>query len=114
MKELADTFDLMLERIDVAFASQKRFVANAAHELRTPLTAMRTAIEVTLAKPERNPEQLEAMAPGSTIGRAGRATVEALLTLAISEADQRGPRMSSTSRSRPRTRSTRRGQRSQR
>jgi signal transduction histidine kinase len=87
LKELADTFDLMLARLDAAFASQKRFVANAAHELRTPLTAMRTAIEVTLTKPNRSPEQLEAMA-----GRVKRsvaqaeATVEALLTLATSEA----------------------------
>jgi signal transduction histidine kinase len=44
-KQLADTFDMMLERLDAAFTSHKRFVANAAHELRTPLTAMRTAIE---------------------------------------------------------------------
>ena len=56
-KQLADTFDMMLERLDAAFTSQKRFVANAAHELRTPLTAMRTAIEVTLSKPTRTPEQ---------------------------------------------------------
>jgi signal transduction histidine kinase len=89
LKELADTFDLMLERLDAAFASQQRFVANAAHELRTPLTAMRTAIEVTLAKPERTAEQLEAMVARvqRSVDRAER-TVEALLTLAISD---RGP-----------------------
>jgi signal transduction histidine kinase len=86
LKELADTFDLMLERLDAAFASQKRFVANAAHELRTPLTAMRTAIEVTLSKPTRSPEQLESMANRvkRSIAQA-EATVEALLTLATSE-----------------------------
>jgi signal transduction histidine kinase len=85
-KELADTFDVMLERLDAAFTSQKRFVANAAHELRTPLTAMRTAIEVTLSKPARTPEQLEAMAARvkRSVERA-EATVEALLTLATSE-----------------------------
>jgi signal transduction histidine kinase len=86
-KELADTFDVMLERLDGAFTSQKRFVANAAHELRTPLTAMRTAIEVTLSKPTRTPEQLEAMA--ARVKRSvehAEATVEALLTLATSEA----------------------------
>jgi signal transduction histidine kinase len=43
----------MLERLDAAFGAQRRFVANASHELRTPLTAMRTAIDVTLAKPSR-------------------------------------------------------------
>jgi signal transduction histidine kinase len=86
LKQLADTFDVMLERIDAAFTSQKRFVANAAHELRTPLTVMRTAIEVTLAKPTRTPEQLEAMAAQvkQAVERA-EATVEALLTLATSE-----------------------------
>ena len=85
-KQLADTFDVMLERLDAAFTSQKRFVANAAHELRTPLTAMRTAIEVTLSKPTRTPDQLEAMAARvkRSVERA-EATVEALLTLAISE-----------------------------
>ncbi|HTP18768.1 MAG TPA: HAMP domain-containing sensor histidine kinase [Solirubrobacteraceae bacterium] len=85
-KQLADTFDVMLERLDAAFTSQKRFVANAAHELRTPLTAMRTAIEVTLSKPTRTPEQLEAMATRvkRSVERA-EATIEALLTLATSE-----------------------------
>jgi signal transduction histidine kinase len=86
LKQLADTFDVMLERLDAAFTSQKRFVANAAHELRTPLTAMRTAIDVTLSKPTRTPEQLEAMATRieRSVERA-EATVEALLTLATSE-----------------------------
>jgi len=86
LKELADTFDQMLERLDGAFATQRRFVADASHELRTPLTVMRTAIEVTLAKPERTPEQLEAMA--AKVARSAsqaEALFEALLTLATSE-----------------------------
>jgi signal transduction histidine kinase len=89
LKDLADTFDEMLERLDAAFTSQKRFVANAAHELRTPLTAMRTSIDVTLSKPSRTPEQLEAMAAKvrRSIERT-EATVDALLMLATSE---RGP-----------------------
>lgn len=53
LKELAHTFDQMLDRLDTAFVSQRRFVANASHEVRTPLTIMRTAIDVALAKPDR-------------------------------------------------------------
>lgn len=51
LKELADTFDAMLDRLDRSLASQRRFVANASHELRTPLAIQRTAIEIGLAHP---------------------------------------------------------------
>ncbi|WP_286171548.1 HAMP domain-containing sensor histidine kinase [Mycobacterium sp. BK086] len=51
IKELADTFDAMLERLDRAFDSRYRFVANASHELRTPLAINRTVIEVALEDP---------------------------------------------------------------
>jgi signal transduction histidine kinase len=86
LKELADTFDDMLARLDAGFASQRRFVANASHELRTPLTVMRTAIDVTLAKPGRTPAQLETMAVEvrQAVERA-EALIEALLTLARSD-----------------------------
>jgi signal transduction histidine kinase len=52
LKELADTFDGMLGRLDGAFASQRRFVANASHELRTPLAIMRAQIDVALGDPD--------------------------------------------------------------
>jgi signal transduction histidine kinase len=86
LKELADTFDDMLERLDAAFATQRRFVANASHELRTPLTVMRTAIDVTLAKPSPTARQLTDMAVRvrRSIDRA-ETMIEALLTLAISD-----------------------------
>ena len=58
LKDLADTFDAMLARLEAAFASQRRFVANASHELRTPLTEMRTLIDVTTARPAASPGQL--------------------------------------------------------
>jgi signal transduction histidine kinase len=89
LKELADTFDGMLDRLDGAFASQRRFVANASHELRTPLTVMRTAIDVTLAKPNRDPAQLESMAVEVRQAVDGaEKLIDALLTLARSD---RGP-----------------------
>jgi signal transduction histidine kinase len=86
LKELADTFDGMLERLDAAFATQRRFVANASHELRTPLTVMRTAIDVTLAKPSPTARQLTDMAERvrRSVDRAEK-MVEALLTLAVSD-----------------------------
>ncbi|CAM4171941.1 HAMP domain-containing sensor histidine kinase [Kibdelosporangium persicum] len=51
IKDLADTFDAMLERLDRSFDGQRRFVANASHELRTPLTINRTLIQVALDTP---------------------------------------------------------------
>jgi signal transduction histidine kinase len=86
VKELADTFDEMLDRLDTAFATQHRFVANASHELRTPLTVMRTAIDVTLAKPSPTARQLTDMAVRvrRSIDKA-ESMIEALLTLAVSD-----------------------------
>jgi signal transduction histidine kinase len=91
LKELADTFDDMLERLDGAFGAQRRFVANASHELRTPLTLMRTAIDVTLAKPSPTVPQLTDMA--SRVRRSvdkAEEMIEALLTLAVSERGESG------------------------
>jgi signal transduction histidine kinase len=91
LKELADTFDDMLERLDAAFATQRRFIAHASHELRTPLTVMRTAIDVTLAKPSPTARQLTDMAVRvrRSIDRA-ESMVEALLTLAASDQGKLG------------------------
>src|ERR1700761_7295510 len=61
LRELADTFDGMLARLDSAFASQRHFVAHASHELRTPLAVMRTEIDVTLADPQASAAELRAM-----------------------------------------------------
>jgi signal transduction histidine kinase len=61
LRELADTFDTMLERLDRAFTSQRQFIANASHELRTPLTVMRTAMDVVLAKSEPTRGELVSM-----------------------------------------------------
>jgi signal transduction histidine kinase len=86
LRELADTFDDMLTRLDAAFGSQRRFIANASHELRTPLTVMRTTIDVVLAKPAPTPAELTAMAEDvRAAADHAEALIEALLTLARNE-----------------------------
>ncbi len=61
LRELADTVDGMLDRLNNAFDGQKRFVANASHELRTPLTIIRAEVEVTLADPDATTRDLRHM-----------------------------------------------------
>jgi signal transduction histidine kinase len=87
LKQLADTFDGMLTRLDAAFGSQRHFVANASHELRTPLAIMRTEIDVALADPEASTIELRSMGEAlrETIDRCER-LIEGLLVLARSEA----------------------------
>jgi signal transduction histidine kinase len=86
LKELADTFDAMLGRLEAAFESQRRFVANASHELRTPVSIQRTLVDVALADPGTSPEDLRAMAVavGDAADRSER-LIDGLLVLARSE-----------------------------
>lgn len=89
LRELADTFDAMLARLDTAFSAQRRFIANAGHELRTPLTVMRTTLDVVLAKPEPTVPELTTM--GEEVRRAvdyTDALIDALLTLARNDHSQ--------------------------
>jgi signal transduction histidine kinase len=52
VRDLADTIDGLLERLEVSFAARGRFAANASHELRTPLATMRASLDVAAAKPD--------------------------------------------------------------
>ncbi len=90
LKELADTFDRMLARLDAAFDSQRRFTANASHELRTPLAISRTEVDVALADPHASAAELRAMAERvrDATERSER-LIEGLLTLARSEREPR-------------------------
>ncbi|GHH26654.1 sensor histidine kinase [Streptomyces lanatus] len=85
LKELADTFDEMLERLQRAFTAQQRFVGNASHELRTPLAINRTLLEVHLSDPNA-PMELQQL--GKTLlatNERSEQLVEGLLLLARSD-----------------------------
>src|SRR4051812_28728526 len=88
LKDLADTIDTMLGRLDDAFANQQRFVANASHELRTPLAVIRAEVDVTLADPDATADELRETAERvrSATERSER-LIESLLTLSRSEAE---------------------------
>jgi signal transduction histidine kinase len=86
LRQLAETFDDMLGRLQAAFESQQRFIANASHELRTPLTVMRTTVDVVLGNPDSTLGDLRGMATDirAEVDRAER-LIAALLILARNE-----------------------------
>jgi signal transduction histidine kinase len=86
LKELGDTFDGMLGRLESSFESQRRFVANASHELRTPLAIQRAVVDVALADPDTSPEELRAMAVSvrDAVDRS-ESLIDGLLVLARSQ-----------------------------
>ncbi len=85
IKELADTFDAMLERLDLAFDGHHRFVANASHELRTPLAINRTLIEVALEDPTVSDSTRQLGETLLAVNRRHARLIDGLLVLASSE-----------------------------
>jgi signal transduction histidine kinase len=85
-KQLGDTLDDLLGRLEASFEGQRRFVANASHELRTPLTLERTLLQVALADPDLTLESLRATC-AELLGSQSEheRLLESLLTLTSSE-----------------------------
>jgi signal transduction histidine kinase len=85
VKQLADVFDVMLERLDHSFEGQRRFIANASHELRTPLTLNRTLLEVATDPTDASPEIRQLGTTLLTINARHEQLINGLLLLARSE-----------------------------
>jgi signal transduction histidine kinase len=84
-RDLADTFDGMLSRLDAAFEGQRQFVANASHELKTPLAINRTLLEVAMNRPNAPAGLHELGATLLEVNARHEKVVDGLLTLARSE-----------------------------
>ena len=88
LRELGETLDAMLDRLQASLDAQRRFVANASHELRSPLTVIRTEAEVTLADPDSSDEDFRRM--GRVVLEATDRTEALLDGLMVLARSQRG------------------------
>jgi signal transduction histidine kinase len=84
LKDLADTFDDMLDRLERSFVAQRRFSAQVSHELRTPLAVVRSEADILLADTDRDSTRATAENIKSATLRAER-IVSALLALGRAE-----------------------------
>ena len=90
LKELADTFDAMLDRLERAFEAQRRFGSNAAHELKTPMAVMRAEIDGARVDPASTPRELALLDRLDGAATRSEHLVEALLQLALAESGSTG------------------------
>ncbi|WP_424862814.1 sensor histidine kinase [Streptomyces sp. MMS24-I29] len=91
VRELGDTFDAMLDRLDHSFTAQRRFTAHASHELRTPLTLQRTALEIPLAQGRVPADLKPAVQRALDANARTERLIAALLTLARGESEAPAP-----------------------
>jgi len=92
LRELGDTFDALLTRLEAAFSAQRQFIANASHELRTPLARQRVISQVALADPAATIETLRAAhVRALAAGAQQQQLIDALLTLAQGQAGLSAP-----------------------
>lgn len=87
VRELADTFDTMLERLDRSFDGQRRLVANASHEIRTPLAINRALVELAITRPDASDEVKQLGESLLAVNARHERLIDGLLTLADSESE---------------------------
>lgn len=86
LKELGDTFDALVARLERSFGSQRQFVANASHELRTPLTLQHALLEAALLDPHATLQGWRATGERAlAASQEQERLIAALLTLARSD-----------------------------
>lgn len=85
LQELADTFDLMVSRLETSFESQRRFAADASHELRTPIAIIQAEADIVLAEPDVTERERRLAASVQAAAQRGERLIASLLALARSQ-----------------------------
>ncbi|MDP1743219.1 MAG: HAMP domain-containing sensor histidine kinase [Candidatus Amesbacteria bacterium] len=85
LDELAQTFNLLLDRLHLAFTRERQFIGDVAHELKTPLSTIRTNAEITLSKPRTTTEYQKSLEEVLVDNNKLAATLKNVLDLAWAE-----------------------------
>ncbi|WP_445664345.1 sensor histidine kinase [Fodinibius sp. AD559] len=89
LTDLAETFNMMLNRLQKGFEREKRFTSDAAHELMTPLSSLQSDAEIMLRKPRSKEEYRETIRRMLTETRRMSEMVHLLLQLSRVESVHR-------------------------